>query len=129
MLTIGGITARASAARRRPLRYDEVLGLAVDGDPVARRVVDDAARALGRLVAAIGNLTMPKIVVLTGDGIRLAEVGDVALAEGIHHDRNPYASRLDVRVQPAGFPEWARGAAVTAIRTFVLGLRAHDPHE
>ena len=39
------------------------------------------------------------------------------------HFRSPYASPLDVRVQPTGFPEWARGAAVTAIRTFVLGLR------
>jgi predicted NBD/HSP70 family sugar kinase len=125
MLTIDGITARAAAALRRPLRYDEVLDLARDSNPIARRVVDDAARALGGLVAAIGNLTMPKIVVLTGDGIRLAEVGDAALAEGIRRDRNPYASRLDVRVQLAGFPEWARGAAVTAIRTFVLGLRAH----
>lgn len=31
-----------------------------------------------------GNLTMPKIVVLTGNGIRPAQVGDIALAEGIH---------------------------------------------
>jgi predicted NBD/HSP70 family sugar kinase len=123
MLTVGGITARAAAALRRPLRYEEVLDLALDGDPIARRVVDDAARALGRLVAAIGNLTMPKIVVLTGDGIRLAEVSRAALAEAIRRDRSPYASPLDVRVQPTGFPEWARGAAVTAIRTFVLGLR------
>jgi predicted NBD/HSP70 family sugar kinase len=86
-------------------------------------VVDDAARALGRLVAAIGNLTMPKKIVLTGDGIRLAQVGAPALAEGIARDRSPLASRLDVSVQVAGFPEWARGAAVSAIRTFVLGLR------
>jgi predicted NBD/HSP70 family sugar kinase len=108
---------------RRPLRYEEVLDLALDGGPIARRVVDDAARALGRLVAAIGNLMMPKIVVLTGDGIRLAEVSGAALAAAIRRDRSPYASPLDVRVQPTGFPEWARGAAVTAIRTFVLGLR------
>ena len=90
---------------------------------MAVRVVDDAARGLGRLVAAIGNLTMPKIIVLAGDGVRLADVGALALAEGIRTDRNAYAAPLDVRVQVAGFSEWARGAAVTAIRTFVLGLR------
>lgn len=123
MLTIGGVTARAAVALRRPVHYEEVLDLAVAGDPLAVRVVDDAARALGRLVAAIGNLTMPKIVVLTGDGIRLADVGARALAEGIRRDRDPRAAPLDVRVQLAGFSEWARGAAVTAIRTFVLGLR------
>ena len=128
MLTIGGITARATAALRRPVRYEEVLDLAAGGDPLARRVVDDAARALGRLVAAVGNLTMPKMVVLTGDGIRLAEIGEPALAEGVRLDRSPHASRLDVRMQPAGFSEWARGAAVTAIRTFVLGLRADQTH-
>jgi predicted NBD/HSP70 family sugar kinase len=127
MLTIGGVTARATAALRRPVRYEEVLDLAADGRDrsaeLARRVVDDAARSLGRLVAAVGNLTMPKTVVLTGDGVRLADVGARALAEGIRQDRNAFASPLDVRVQLAGFAEWARGAAVTAIRTFVLGLR------
>jgi predicted NBD/HSP70 family sugar kinase len=128
MLTIGGITARATAALRRPVTYSEVLDLAVAGDPLARRVVDDAARALGRLVAAVGNLTMPEMIILTGDGVRLADVGAEALSEGVERDRNPYASPLDVRVQPAGFTEWARGAAVTAIRTFVLGLRAGPTH-
>jgi predicted NBD/HSP70 family sugar kinase len=79
MLTIDGITARAAAGLRHPVGYDELLDLAVDGDPLARRVVDDSARALGRLVAAIGNLTTPKKIVLTGDGIRLPEVGALAL--------------------------------------------------
>lgn len=127
MLTTEGIAARAAVAMRRPVGYDEVLDLAVEGEPVARRVVDDAARALGRLVAAVGNLAMPKMVVLTGDGVRLAEVGRSALHAGIRLDRSLRAMPLDVRVRPAGFVEWARGAAVTAIRTFVLGLRAEAP--
>lgn len=124
LLTIEAVTTRAATALRRPVDYDEVLDLADVGDAVCRRVVDDAARGLGRLVAAIGNLTMPKKIVLTGDGIRLAQVGERALGDGIRRDRNPMASALDFTVQPAGFSEWARGAAVTAIRTFVLGLRS-----
>jgi len=124
MLTIGGITARTSTALRRPVEYEEVLDLAAGGDPVARRVVDDSARALGQLVAAVGNLTMPKKVVLAGDGMRLAEVGRAALDDGIRCHRNAYAAPLDVEVQLSGFTEWARGAAVTAIQTFVLGTRA-----
>ena len=123
LLTIDAVTSRASTALRRHVGYDEVLDLA-ETDTVCRRVVDDAARGLGRLVAAIGNLTMPKKIVLTGDGVRLAQVGERALAEGIRRDRSPMAAPLDVTVQPAGFSEWARGAAVTAIRTFVLGLRS-----
>ena len=101
MLTIGGITGRATAGLRRPVHYDEVLDLALDGDPAARRTVDDAARALGRLVAAVGNLTMPKIVVLTGDGIRLAEVG-TSLAKAIRRRPQPTPHRWMSRVQPAG---------------------------
>ncbi|WP_167587669.1 ROK family transcriptional regulator [Kineococcus rubinsiae] len=124
LLTISAVTARASTGLRRPVRYEEVLDLALEGDPVARRVVDDAARGLGRLVAAVGNLTMPQKVVLSGDGIRLAEVGRAALLAQVAADRNPLASPLDIDVQQTGFREWARGAAVTAIRTFVLGTRA-----
>lgn len=124
MLTLDAVSARASVALRRPVPYDEVLDLAAAGDPVARRVVDDSARALGRLVAAVANLTMPQRIVLAGEGMRLAQVGAPALAEGIARDRSPLASPLDLAVQLSGFPEWARGAAVTAIQTFVLGTRA-----
>ncbi|NAZ82409.1 ROK family protein [Kineococcus sp. R8] len=124
LLTIGAVTSRAAVGLRREVRYEEVLDLAVEGDPVARRVVDDAARGLGRLTAAVGNLTMPRKVILSGDGIRLAEVGRAALLEQVAADRNPHASELVIDVQRTGFREWARGAAITAIRTFVLGTRA-----
>jgi predicted NBD/HSP70 family sugar kinase len=124
LLTISAVTQRACVGLRRTVRYEDVLDLALAGDPVARRVVDEAARGLGRLVAAVGNLTMPKKIILSGDGIRLAEVGREALVAQVAADRHPLASPLDVDVQQTGFREWARGAAVTAIRTFVLGTRA-----
>jgi len=124
LLTISAVTARAGVGLRRSVSYDDVLDLADRDDPVARRVVDEAARGLGRLVAAVGNLTMPQKVILSGDGIRLAEVGREALLAQVAADRHPAAAPLDVDVQQTGFREWARGAAVTAIRTFVLGTRA-----
>ena len=123
LLTAAAVEARASAALRRPVGYEEVLDLAEAGEPLARRVVDDSAEALGTLVAAIANLTMPEKVILSGEGIRLAVVGRDALLAGLRAHRSPYASELDLDVQPTGFTEWARGAAVTAIRTFVLGHR------
>lgn len=124
MLTTSAVVRRTSVALGRPVDYDECLDLAAAGDPAARRVVDDAARALGRLVAAAGNLTMPQMVVLGGEGVRLAQVGAAALEEGVRRDRDPRADPLPVRVHPAGFSEWARGAAVTAIQAFVLGPAA-----
>ena len=123
MLTRGAVEARAGAALRRLVGFEEVLDLAVAGEPLARRVVDDSARALGVLVAAVGNLTMPQKVLVSGENARLAEVGAAALRAGVDAHRSPHASALDVHVQHTGFPEWARGAAVTAIRTFVLGDR------
>ncbi|WP_432487825.1 ROK family protein [Kineococcus sp. SYSU DK018] len=123
MLTREAVEVRAGLALRRPVGFTEVLDLAVAGQPLARRVVDDSARALGVLVAAIGNLTMPRTVLVSGENAGLAEVGREAVRAGIRAHRNPRASELDVAVQHTGFPEWARGAAVTAIRTFVLGHR------
>ncbi len=95
--------------------------LAEAGDPVCRRVVDDSARALGRLVATVGALVVPRKVIISGDGVRLAEVGAAALEAALAEHRSPGTAPLDVEVQVTGFAEWARGAAVTAIRTFVLG--------
>ncbi|MEZ0492000.1 ROK family protein [Kineococcus sp. TBRC 1896] len=123
VLTTGALTARAGLALRRPVTVPEVLDLAERGEPLARRVVDDAARSLGTLLAAVGNFTMPERIVVSGENARLAEVGRVALDAGLRAGRNPLADGLPVDVQLTGFAEWARGAAVTAIRTFVLGSR------
>ncbi|WP_322790078.1 ROK family transcriptional regulator [Pseudokineococcus marinus] len=123
MLTVGGVEARASVALRRPVAYADVLALAAAGDPAAARVVEDAARALGRLVALVANTTMPQKVVVSGDGVALAETGRAALLAAVAADRDPRARDVDVDVQAVGFAEWARGAAVTAIQTSVLGSR------
>jgi hypothetical protein len=64
---------------------------------------------------------MPELVVLGGEGVRLAEVAHAELLAGLHANRHPSAAELTMVLQPADFSEWARGAAVVAIQTFVLG--------
>ena len=120
MLTIPSLSAQASVALAHPVTYDELMALAVAGDPVATRLVDDAAHGLGRLVAAVANLTMPDRIVLTGEGIALARVGAEALHAAVAADRDPRASAIDLLVQPGDFTQWARGAAVVALQEFVL---------
>jgi predicted NBD/HSP70 family sugar kinase len=121
LLTVGAITSQVGAALGRPVEYEEALDLAAKGDPAAREVVGRAGRALGKLIAAAANFTMPELVVLGGEGVRLAEVAHDELLAGLHADRHPSAAELPMVLQPADFSEWARGAAVVAIQTFVLG--------
>lgn len=121
MLSEHSIRAAVSVGLCRPVTYDECLDLAADGDPVATAVVTASGRALGRLLAAVANFTLVQKIVLTGEGVRLAEVARSAVDEGIHADRAQRAVPLDVDVQHSDFTHWARGAAATAIQTYVLG--------
>jgi predicted NBD/HSP70 family sugar kinase len=123
MLTIPTLTAQASWALDRPVAYDELLALAASGDPACARLVDDAARALGRLVAAVANLTMPERIVVTGEGVALADATWATVEAAIRADRDPRASALDVVTRPGDFTQWARGAGVVAIQDFVLRAR------
>jgi predicted NBD/HSP70 family sugar kinase len=121
LLTVNAVTEQVGAAVGRPVDYDEALELAAKGDPAAGEVIGRAGRALGKLIAAAANFTMPELVVLGGEGVRLAEVAHDDLLAGLHADRHPSAAELPMVLQPADFGEWARGAAVVAIQTFVLG--------
>lgn len=121
MLTTGSIERQVAAARGDLVPYDEVLDLAESGDELARRVVDDAGRALGRLVAVVTDIALPEVVVLGGEGARLAVVARTALDAGLAGDLDPLAEPPELAVQASGFDIWARGAAVIAIQTYVLG--------
>jgi predicted NBD/HSP70 family sugar kinase len=124
VLTMSAIVSAVSLALDRPVTYDEALDLAEQGEPAARRVVDDAGRGLGRLIAAVANLTAPERVVLGGEGVRLVQVAADAIAEGIAIDRDPRARAVDLVSTSGDNTEWCRGAAVIAIQRYVLGKRS-----
>jgi predicted NBD/HSP70 family sugar kinase len=123
VLTMSAISTAVSAALDRTVGYDEALDLAASGEPAARRVVDDAGRGLGRMIAAVANLTAPELVVLGGEGVRLAEVAATAIEDGITADRDARAKRIALVATSGDNTEWCRGAAVIAIQRFVLGSR------
>ncbi len=120
ILTQSAIVSGVSSALGRTVDYDEALALADHGEPAARRIVDDAGRGLGRLIAAVANLTMPQIVVLGGEGVRLVEVARLAIDEGISSDRDPRARLVPIVTTTGDNTEWCRGAAAIAIQTHVL---------
>jgi predicted NBD/HSP70 family sugar kinase len=121
LLTTDAIVSQVSEALDREVTYDECLDLAIKGEPAARHVIDRAGHALGRLVATAANFTLPDRVVIGGEGVRLVEVAHDALMDGLHFDRHPESTDPPIVLLDASFSEWARGAAVIAIQTFVLG--------
>ncbi|RYE09561.1 MAG: ROK family transcriptional regulator [Hyphomicrobiales bacterium] len=127
ILTDSAIAQSVSQALGKPVTYKAALNLAASGEPAARRIVDDAGRGLGRLLAAIANLTMPETVVIGGEGVRLASVASEAVEMGLRADRDPRTRPLPLTIRSGDNVEWCRGAAVVAIQTFVLGHRT-DQH-
>jgi predicted NBD/HSP70 family sugar kinase len=121
VLAQDGIVREVSTALGRTVDYDEALRLAVEGEPVARRVIDDAGRGLGRLLAAIANLVLPEVVVLGGEGVGLVGVAGDAIREGLGRDRDPRVAPLELAMTTGDDVEWCRGAAVLAIQEHVLG--------
>ena len=115
-VTSGAMTAAVAQASGRQVAFDEVLQLAEDGDPLATRVVDEAARALGRAVAAITSLTGVDRIILSGESVRLAEIGRDALHAARVEYAAPRTGDPDPVIRPMDFFEWARGAAVIAIQ-------------
>lgn len=119
-VTSGALVAAVTQGAGRAVTYDEVLQLAEDGDPLAARVVDEAAHALGRATSAITSLTGVDRIILSGEGVRLAEVGAAALHAGrLQYGVAGFNSPEPV-VRQMDFFEWARGAAVVAIQESFL---------
>lgn len=115
-VTSGAMIAAVSVAHGRAVTYEEVLDLADGQDAAARRVVDEAAHALGRAIATITSLTSVDRIILSGEGVRLAEVGWDALRAGRLEYHRGRSFGLDPVIRQMDFLEWARGAAVIAIQ-------------
>ncbi|MGZ3392389.1 MAG: ROK family protein [Isosphaeraceae bacterium] len=74
LLSMTSFQTQTSLALGRSTSYDQVLDLATAGDPTADRIVSNAARAFGVLIAAVANIALPERMLLTGEGIRLAKL-------------------------------------------------------
>jgi predicted NBD/HSP70 family sugar kinase len=88
---------------------------------VPARVLDEAARALGTLVAQIANFVMPQKILLAGEGVGLVDVAGPVVEETILTHRHPQADPVHLETKVSDFHDWARGAAVLAIQVLVLG--------
>ncbi|MFF1301403.1 ROK family protein [Streptomyces sp. NPDC058307] len=122
LLTIPNIRYQVQAATGRDHTYEEILALAAAGDPMPARVIDEAGRALGVLVAQIANFAMPQKIMLAGEGVGLMDVAAKTVEDTIRSHRHPLAAPIDLETRVSDFHDWARGAAVLAIQVLVLGV-------
>jgi predicted NBD/HSP70 family sugar kinase len=122
LLTIPSIRYQIRAATGHDLTYEEILARAADDEPMASRVIDEAARALGTLVAQIANFVLPQKILLAGEGVGLIDVAGKTVDDTLRAHRHPLAVPLDVETKVSDFHDWARGAAVLAIQVLVLGV-------
>lgn len=115
-LSSGAMVGQVSAQLGRTVDYQEVLALAAADDPIARRVVNEAGRALGTVIGTIAAITAPSKVLVSGEGVGLAPlVMDIVRdsARAVQHWTLP---EVPIEIAPFGFTEWAKGAAVIALR-------------
>ncbi|MDQ1065547.1 ROK family transcriptional regulator [Streptomyces canus] len=122
LLTIPNIRYQVHAATGRDHTYEEILALAAAGDPMPARVIGEAGRALGVLVAQIANFAMPQKIMLAGEGVGLMDVAGKTVEDTIRAHRHPLAGPVDLETRVSDFHDWARGAAVLAIQVLVLGV-------
>jgi predicted NBD/HSP70 family sugar kinase len=115
-LSSTSIVGQVSTALGRDVGYDEVLTLAARGNPVARRVVDEAGRALGTLIGTIAAITAPTKVLVSGEGVALASVAQDTIAEYARAVQHWTLPDVPIEIAPFTFTEWAKGAAVIALR-------------
>ncbi|WP_254455837.1 ROK family transcriptional regulator [Paeniglutamicibacter quisquiliarum] len=120
MLTIPSICAQISTALLREVGYGEAFALAAAGNKVAHSVLQAAALALGRFLAAAANLTMVNVVVLGGEGIELFSRFEQTVRSALAADRDPEASEVRIAVLSPEFDQWARGAAAVAIQKYAF---------
>ncbi|MET8284483.1 ROK family transcriptional regulator [Streptomyces sp. NPDC048448] len=121
LLTIPSIRYQVRAATGQDATYEEILARAAAGDALATRVVDEAARALGVLVAQIANFAMPQKILLAGEGVGLVDVSGRVVEETVLAHRHPLADPVALETRVSDFHDWARGAAVLAIQVLVRG--------
>ncbi|MFJ6417308.1 ROK family protein [Paeniglutamicibacter sp. NPDC091659] len=120
MLTIPSICAQISTALQRDVGYGEAFELADAGNKVAHSVLQAAAHALGRFLAAAANLAMVNVVVLGGEGIELFNRFEQSVRTALAADRDPEASEVRIAVLSGEFDQWASGAAAVAIQKYAF---------
>ncbi|MGW3139036.1 ROK family protein, partial [Streptomyces sp. NPDC001139] len=103
----------------------EAVSLAHRGVPGVREVYARAGEAIGRGIATVANLLGPERVIISGEGLAAYDLFAEQIRDTLTAAAFGSAAQCDVQTRPLPFEEWARGAAATAIQSFIT---PDDPH-
>lgn len=94
----------------------ELVALALDGDPLSRRLLRDSGRHLGEVLAVAVNLLQPRVVVVGGDMGAAFDLYTAGIRETLYARAHAAATR-DLRFSPSRHGEAAGlvGCAATVI--------------
>lgn len=101
----------------------EAAALAHGGHEGARAVYARAGRAIGTGLAAVVNLVGPERVIISGEGVAAYDLFEQHVRAAFAQHAFSTADQCEIIVCPLGFDEWARGAATSAIETFISPAR------
>ncbi len=98
---------------------DDLLKLASGGDEGAIRVLARAGRMLGQQIANLVNILDPKLILISGEGVRMGELFFAPLRQAFkEHVMQALVENTEIRVIPWGDDVWARAAASVVIGEF-----------
>ncbi|MEV8313661.1 ROK family transcriptional regulator [Streptomyces sp. NPDC059900] len=95
------------------------LDLAHRGDPGAREAYARAGEAIGRAIGAVANVLGPQRVIISGEGLAAYDLFAEQIRDAFTASAFGTAAHCEVMTRPLPFEEWARGAAATAIQSFI----------
>jgi len=94
----------------------DLLRRGKEGKPGAGEVLIRAGTLLGRQMANLVNILDPKLIILSGEGIRMGEVFLSAIRAAFHDNVMPgLAEDTEIRINTWGDDIWALGAASLVI--------------
>lgn len=103
---------RLTGVGKRTLTIEQLVDLAQGGDTVARQIFAEAGRRLGMGIAGLINVFNPRLILISGEGVRSGEPMFGPMREAIQALAvKELLDDVEIRIEPLGDDAWARGAA------------------
>jgi N-acetylglucosamine repressor len=119
---IGLLRAASEAVQRGEIEQpvsnvDELISLAIAGNPAAQAVFANAGQVLGRSIANLINIFSPQKILISGEGARAGNFLFDPMCQAVETNVMPGLRQdTEIQIDPWGDDAWARGAAGLVLR-------------